>query len=191
MGSTAKKAVVKDETSSLIQLTDLRSITRMSDKCLTTVTIHLDWEKKTTWLQFGAAQLRTQKDRPDGRHRLEARMTEGVTDFEHDSAYALRLPLVGLFFEGVEYHQSTFSAWIDPNDDPNGGGRFTDFHVPRSGYDPTKHPETHKCKQCKGKESHLIVPEGFYVPRFDKELYEAVRGKRVDIRIGPTFKDDD
>lgn len=173
----------------LVKYTDLRSITRSSDTCRTSVLIHLDWETKVPWLEFGQAEIRFQKEssQSDGRHRLEARMTAGITDFEHDSAFAVRLPITGLTFQGVNYHRTRFTAWVDPNEDP---AFSPDFRVPRAGYDPTKHKDAHKCKQCKGKEGHIIVPEGFYVPPFDAELYEAVRGKMIEISIGPVFKDE-
>jgi hypothetical protein len=172
----------------VIAYTDLRSITREANKCHTSVVIHLDWETKVKWLEFGQAEIRFQKEssQSDGRHRLEARMTSGVTDFEHDSAFAVRLPITGLTFQGVLYHRTRFTAWIDPNEDP----KFSpDFRVPRPGYNPAKHKDAHKCTQCKGKESHIIVPEGFYVPPFDAELYEAVRGKMIEISIGPVFEE--
>lgn len=97
--------------------TDLRGITRDPKRCRTTVMIELKWDTKIEWLEFGQAQIRSQMDRPDGRWRLEGRITEGVTDFEHDSAYALRLPLIGLQLGSltVHYHTTHFTAWVDPN----------------------------------------------------------------------------
>jgi len=176
--------VISEAAKKIVTYTDLRPITRDADKCRTVVTIHLDWQTKEKWLEFGQAQIRFQQEsRPsDGRHRLEARMTAGVTDFEHDSAYALRLPIVGLTFQGTDYHQTHFTAWVDPNEADH------DFHVPRSGYNPMRHKDAWKCKECKGKESHIIVPEGFYVPPYDAELYEVVRGKRIEILIGSTLE---
>jgi len=184
-----KKKLVPEE--SLVQLTDLRSITRRSDTCHTVVTIHLDWETKIKWLEFGEANIRSQRDNNDGRWSLNAYMGGGVTDFEHDSAYALQLPLIGLRLGSLAilYHQTRLDAWIDPD----AADKFSqDFRVPRSGYNPMGHKDAHVCKQCKDEsKGHVIVPEGFYVPPFDLELYQAVRGKRVEILIGPTFKEEE
>ena len=169
--------------------TDLRSITRDSERCLTTVILHADWETRVTWLEFGQASLHRQKEsRHDGRWRLEAYLTEGVTDFEHDSAYALKLPLIGLQLNdlAVHYHSTHLVAWVDPEDSDN-------FRVPDPGYNPAKHKDAYVCKdkRCldERKKGHIIIPEGFYVPPVNQELYKLVRGKRVEIRIGPTFKE--
>lgn len=168
-------------------VTDLRGITRYSDRCVTRVAIRIDWSKTVEWLICGQSDLTRASDtRQDGRWRLTARMGDGTTDFEHDSAYAFQLALIGLQLDSlaVNCHISNFVAWVDPND-PDG------FRVPRPGYDPSKHPESHRCKdrQCaaNGNKDHIILPEGFFVPPFDAELYKLVRGKQVSISIGPVF----
>jgi hypothetical protein len=124
----------KSQESAFETETDLRAITRDTDKCRTTVALYLDGYTRTPWLRFGQAQLSSQSERHTGRSRLEARMTAGVTDFEHDSAYALRLPLIGVQFDGllVRYHTTFLIGWIDPDAEE-------DFHVPGPGYDPTKY----------------------------------------------------
>ena len=113
----------------------------------------------------------------------------GVTDFEHDSAWALRLPLIGLTWDGllVHYHTAHLLAWVDPDD-------LDGFNVPGPGYDPAKLPGAHKCKdkQCLKNDptGHIIVPEGNYVPPTNPVLYRQVRGKMLEITIGPTPKED-
>lgn len=170
------------------ETTDLKDISRAPDRCQTIVTLVLDWDTKLRWLVLGESRIRTQRDRPDGRWRLEAYLKAGVTDFEHDSAYALRLPLIGVHFEGVEYHQTRLTAWVDPNE-------ADDFHVPKPGYNPMKHPKIHVCKgeHCTRDDpsGHIIVPEGLYVPPFEADLYRAVRGKQVEILISPVRKDEE
>ena len=168
--------------------TDLRGISRAADCCLTTVILRVDWDIKLKWLVFGLAELCRQSDsKNDGRWRLEGRMTSGVTDVEHDSPYVVRLPLIGLQLDGLAvcYHTTHFVAWVDPND-PTG------FHVPGPGYDPTKHKNAVLCKvkSCREEspKGHILVPPGFYVPPFDPELFRLVRGKQVEIQIGPVFK---
>lgn len=183
----------------VVEETDLRNITRDSKRIVCTVTIDLGCddaghEKRLCWLRFGQAQIR--KNGKTGEYRLEAHLKDNACDFEHDTAYAVRLPLIGLQLDelAVHYSQTHLVAWIHPNVDEG----FNDFHVPRPGYNPMKHKDAFTCdgiydekkkKYCKWGEGkpHIIVPEGFYVPPFDKELYRAVRGKRVDIVIGPVL----
>jgi hypothetical protein len=167
-----------------VELNDLRGISRRAEACLTTVRIFLDPgddRNGMDWILCGSSDLHTTRDRPTGKWILSARMTEGVTDVEHDSAYVFKLPLVGLTFTDVYYHTSRFSAWVDPNV----GEWLPDFRVPLPGYDPTKHPEAFICTDCK--ESHVIVPEGFYVPKFEANLYKLVAGKQVEISIGAVY----
>ena len=157
---------------------DLSKICRRSAQCKTRVQVEWDWETRFDWILAGEAQLCQQNDRHDGRWRLQAYLVAGVTDFEHDSAYALRLPLVGVTLDSVLYHAMSFTAWIDPNAETD---KSSDFRVPPPKYNPMKDPGAHKCKVCKGKNAHVIVPEGMYVPPFDAKLYELVRGKKVNI----------
>lgn len=172
-----------------VETVDLRSITRRSDKCLTTVMLQLTWDEreKVKWLVFGEAHI--QKFERKGQYLLKAYLPAGVTDFEHDSAYAFRLPLMGLEMDELflSYHQTRLRAIVDPNNSD-------DFRVPRPGYDPLKMEGTHTCKaydQCKEK-PHLIVPEGFYAgPPFDRKLFELVRGKRVEIIVGQPHDEED
>lgn len=138
----------------------------------------MGWNKTLTWLTFGAANL---QDRKSGTWSLDARFGYGVTDFEHDSAYILSLPLIGLALGGlgVYLHEAHFIAWVDPND-------FEGFHVPRPGYDPRKHKDTEICQECE--EKHSVLPEGFFTPKPDRDLWNLVRGKKVEISIGPRFE---
>lgn len=160
----------------IVSETDLIKLSRSSNKCLTIVILHLDnfESKRLVWLKFGEAHIRHHEKRYSW--WLEAYL-KNATDFEHDSAYVLKLPLIGLSFQGVNYHATSFMAWVNPNDPE-------EFHVPRPGYNPLRHKDTVKCnnKDCK-KEPHLIVPEGFYVPPVDLELFEAVKGKQLEIII--------
>lgn len=170
----------------LVRETDLRAITRHPELCRTTVVIRLDWQTQVKWLVFGQAQL--QRNERTKECTLKAYLPEGVTDFEHDSAYALRLPLIGWEFDSVYYHLCSFNAWIDPNIDTE-----SDFRVPRPGYNPMEHPEAERCEgggRCDG--PHIIVPESMYGgPPFDPDLYQAVRGKRVEVQIGAAYPDEE
>lgn len=156
----------------IVVSTDLRSITRRSKTRQTCVDLHVDG-RRIPWLRCGEANLRY-FERPMS-WQLGAYLSR-ATDPEHDSAYALRLPLVGLTCTSVLDHVTTCNAWVAADAD-------RDFHVPRPGYDPAHHADAVVCGTCKPK--HRIVPEGFYVPPFDGVLYRAVSGLRVTIEIGP------
>jgi hypothetical protein len=176
---------IQVKTPSIVQETDLREITRYPELCLTEVYVQLtrDRQSRVKWLICGQSKLIPQHDRRDGRWRLEAYLPEGVTDFEHDSGYAFKLPLIGIEFEMVDYHQATFHGWVDPSND------HEDFRVPRPGYNPMKHPKAVTCKPskyCEG--NHVIVPEGFWAgPPSDVELWNVVKGKKVEILISPVY----
>jgi len=174
---------------SLIMETDLRSITRDSDRYETRVLIQGDeyhelhgvseeHDPRTLWLKFGRSELRMAER--EGRSAvLQARVTYGVTDREHDSAWAICLPLIDVKMEGVMNGRTWITACIAPR------GR-NDFRVPWPGYDPTKHPDAYTCKECEKR--HKVVPEG-YQPCVDAHLYQHVQGRRVSISIGPAEKD--
>lgn len=155
---------------------DLRSITRDSDKLRSTVMLHVDWDVRIKWLMFGEANMRCFNSKKQW--LLSAYLNNGTTDFEHDSAYAFRLPLIGVQFDDVNHQVTSFTAWIDSNNP-------SDFGIPSSGYDPTKQEGSFICKDCKD-EQHVIVPEGFYIPPFDQNLFDLVKGKQVEIVIGYT-----
>lgn len=177
-----------EKTATKVERTDIREITRYPDLCRTTVRLFPSWDDREAidWLIAGQGELRHHEKR--GTWELLMRLTEGVTDFEHDSAYAFQLPLIGLTFDSLYYHQTTFVAWVDPND-------FENFRVPRPGYNPMKLPGAYCCKDkdCRREDpkGHMIVPEDNYAgPMPDRELFQAVRGKRVEIKIGPFFKEE-
>ena len=177
-----------------IQHVDLKPITPHPDKCRTLVRIELSFGERQSWISMGQSEIRKHSlgDRShENGWRLEARIP-GATDGDHSAAYAIRLPLIGLHFEGVVAGGSRFVAWIDPNEAPEEGDDHSDFCVPPPDYDPRKHPRSLPCPSCKGSSKHVFIPEGhrLYVPPFDPELYQLVRGKRVEILVGPVFKDE-
>lgn len=162
--------------------TDLRNITRNARTCLTTVVIYPpEFGGPDLWLSFGEATMRHFSHK--NTWELKGRLKGYATDDEHDTGYALCLPLIGLSFRETNYQQSDFSAWVDPNN-------FEGFRVPRPGYNPMKMKGHRKCSgDCKIREPHIIVPSGFWAgPPPDRELFRDVRGRRVDISIGPILK---
>ncbi|NIT79617.1 MAG: hypothetical protein GWN58_33205 [Anaerolineae bacterium] len=158
---------------------DLRDISRGADKCLTTVTIRMGewWDRATDqpWLKFGMADIRHFGDTDFPWWRLAAYLKSGATDFEHDSAFALRLPLATLDYTFTMNHGSRFLGIVHPD-------MADEFHVPLAGYSPLE--KANLCPHCKETEAHLMVPEGNYVPPFEAELWEAVRGRPVVIHLG-------
>jgi hypothetical protein len=184
MKKSQKNIIHEEITTPIVEFTDLRSITR-SEQCITDVYLIHDY-KQVPWLRFGAAQLRhNERTRSSS---IAARLTAGVTDFEHDSAYAMRLPLIGVEFEKeFEYSIVLLHGWVDPS-------ASEDFHVPLPGYDPSSLPGATVCKDARCSEPHPIVPEMHFAgpPSKDcRELYEKVRGKRVEIRIRYKIGDGD
>lgn len=162
-----------------IERIDLRSVTRSSDIARTTIGIYMGARLEgrdafNPWIEMGACEVRNE----GSLCWISSHLNYGVTDFEHDSAYALRLPLIGLQFSSVYNHYTVLKAYIDPNNED-------EFHVPGPGYNPVALENAYECPDCKDK--HMIVPEGNYVPPVNKELYEKVRGREIDIRIGPVY----
>ena len=174
-----------------VELTDLTHLTcGPRDNRRTWVRLEWDFEERDEWLKFGVATLRPQSDRRNtNQWCLEAPMANGITDFEHSTAIAVRLPIVGLYLNFMSHGTAHYTAFVDSSAyvyDAHRPDR-SNFHVPRPGYDPRKHKGSHQCemKECRVSK-HLIIPEGFYVPPVDPELYEAVKGKKVEIIFGET-----
>lgn len=158
---------------------DLRAITREPDRHLTTIKLFRDHFRGKEWIVMGQARL-IARDRSQGPSvwTFDAYLPVGVTDFEHDSAYAIRIPLIGVEFRSIYYGHTEIVAVIDPMN-------YDGFHVPPPGYNPMKLDDAHECKSdyCKD-EPHIIVPEGNYVPPTNKELFKMVRGRFVEITFG-------
>jgi hypothetical protein len=168
---------------SVIMETDLRHINRESDLVECTVYISDgDWNHPRgdlkKWLVLGQVQLRTDLHPME----LKAYLPEGVTDFEHDSAWAMILPLIGVKFDTVRYHTTILEAYVAPRS-------LEDFHVPWPGYNPMEMEDATNCDLDRCEEDpHLMVGEDSYTPYNDSTLYRAVEGRFVRIRIGPRHK---
>lgn len=161
---------------------DLRSITRDVDRVITTVELTDLLElNRVPWLTLGSASLR-RLDR--GGWQFQAHMRDGVTDIEHDSALAVRFPLVGVRLDSVYDGVLRATGYI-----PAGSN---DFHVPRPGYNPIDNPPdgANWCKCEPHRPPHLMLPEGFYVPPEDQETYRLVCGMRVQITMGPQMEEE-
>lgn len=170
-----------------VELLDLRSITRHSDKVETRVqVVESPWEdKRHDWIVCGEPKLRVQ--RPGGLGTvptctLSAYLSEGVTDCEHDSAHAFSLPLIGLHFDSLEMGRVWLGAVVHPFD-------MEAFNVPDPGYNPMEHPDATMC-DSERHEPHIIVPMGFYVPPVNRKLFRKVAGRQVQICFGTKYDRD-
>lgn len=164
-------------------LVDLREISRDSDRCEARVYILPGRYGRYVheWIVTGQASLDRKDDRRN-EYTFRAYLGRGATDFEHDSAYAVQLPIYGVTFDRVGYHTTVVSGFVSPDLD------LDHFRVPEPGYNPFEHPDTHECEDDRCGEAHPIVPEGLYVPKGDPEKLKAVRGRRVEIHFGPARK---
>jgi hypothetical protein len=177
----------------MIEPLDFTSITRNTDKCRTTVRFEnerlneqLKDEEKgiLPWLVFGACSLNIHEGR--GVASFGARMRDSITDFEHDSCWAVRVDLIGVHFTYVYAHTVMLDAWIttDPREIKLHPQEFVPENVDNvfKCDDPEHYGPDHK--------PHLILPEDLYIP----PVYEHARivaGQRVSIRIGPKWNDDE
>lgn len=165
---------------------DFRKLSRNADKIETTVVLWTDYER-SVWIRFGEIVLR---ERDSHNHRGIWRLgayLQNATDFEHDSAWLLKFELVGVEFTSIDYGQIRFQGYVKADDED-------DFRVGNADYNPLA-----KAKSCKGTqkeycrlgephEPHVIVLEGFYVPPPNPDLFNIVRGRRVEIVTGPVTK---
>ncbi len=154
-----------------IQLTDLRNITRKSDRVWTRVTVL--GGKEIPWLLFGEARIR---HFDDDKWQLAARLPVGVTDFEHDSGYAFGMGLIGLQYKGTQSGLTTVTAYVDPSN-------LEDFRVPLPGYNPMTEPEAKTCQTCPN--HHIIVGESRWAgPPSNRQLFKVVAGRKLEILMG-------
>ena len=165
----------------MFPLVDLRSITRRPDKHLTIVRIFHDrsLHRSKKWIVMGQARLVKRQGSGIRPWTLDAYL-ENATDFEHDSAYAISLGLLAVEFDSIYYGRTEINAVIDPHD-------IDSFCVPPPGYNPMELPDAVPCtdKRCiEADGPHIIVPENYYSPPVNRELFPAARGRFVKITFG-------
>jgi hypothetical protein len=170
---------------SVILETDLRDINRDSDRVQCTVFISTDEDNHPRgdmkkWLVLGQVNLRMDMYPME----LKAYLPAGVTDFEHDSAWAMVLPLIGVKLNSLHYHTTEIEAYVAPR-------QLENFRVPWPGYNPMEEEDAEICTHghCK-KDPHPMVGMDRYTPYSDPTLYKAVEGRLVRIRIGPAPRGD-
>jgi hypothetical protein len=158
-------------------LTDLRPFTRDADKFLTQIDLLDPYRRRTQWLVLGQSSLHKGIGGAQDIWALRAYLLD-ATDEVEDSAFALRLPLTGVRLEQVHYHYTVLVGWVSCEDPEEL------FNVPGPGTNLLAEAVT--CTECE--EQHPIVPS--YMPPFDREVFETVAGKRVEITIGPAPTND-
>lgn len=167
------------------ELLDFSKICRNHRKLDTRVTIWTDMDR-SEWMRLGEIQLRARDNYHfRGIWRFSAYLSN-ATDFEHSPANVMSMELVGVEFTDISYGRTSFQAWIK-SDEPD------DFRVPPAGYNPLRHKDTSPCKDknCKRDEPHLIIPEGNYIPPINFELFEQVKGRRIQVSTGLRHKEEE
>lgn len=164
---------------------DFRALSRNSKKIRTSVVLWSDWTQ-SEWIQLGEIMFRENHDLR-GTWLFGAYLSNS-TDFEHDAAWLFKMELIGVRFTSCAYGQTSFEGWIKSDDSG-------DFRVPPPDYNPLKHKDASKCggtakEYCKRGEPHVIVPEGFYVPPENPELFDIVRGRRIEVTTGICCKEE-
>lgn len=144
---------------------------------LSTITVHADY-KGHAWIFTGDVEL-TERSLPGPRGiwTLEAKNL-GATDFDHDAAVMFRIGLAGVAFRMA----SGGRVWIDAfiaGDDPGA------FRVPLPGWKQLEGSTKCRHSGCRSKDAqHLVVAEGRYIPPPNPELFNMLRGLRVEIITG-------
>jgi len=165
---------------------DLRSVSLLADKCIGTVKVERTRDNWSEWLQFGQASLYRSYDE-DHWLLMVYSSDDVVVGPEHSQVTLVSLPLIGVSFRWCDRHWTRLSAYIDPDDDDKGNN----FRVPGTAtYDPRTHPKSRPCKidTCARTTPHILVPEEVQTPPFDATIFEAVRGRRVQIILGVNFE---
>lgn len=170
----------------VVEALDMLKFTRNADKVRTYISIYDPYaeRRETPWIICGDIQI-SSRDNVNV-WDIGARMGHGVTDFEHDSAYAFRFEAVGLQFDGQYFGRMQFTAWINPNDPET-------FYIPKTAANPLEAKDTAHCteKECKAEAKkrkevpHVIVDR--FVPPSNHALYEKLRGKQIRIAFGAAW----
>jgi len=166
---------------------DFRALSRNSKKIRTSIVLWSDYAQ-SEWIQLGEIMFRENGDRNSRGTWLLGAYLSNATDFEHDAAWLFKMELIGVRFTSCEYGQTSFEGWIKPDNSE-------DFRVPSPDYNPLKHKDATKCggtakEYCKRGEPHVIVPEGFYIPPENPELFNIVRGRRIEVTTGLYCKEE-
>lgn len=150
-----------------IQELDLASVTRTENQRYCQISVQDGTSlKKKAWISCGEVSF------SEGRagHTIRAYLNQDATDFEHDSALAFSIPIIGLTFVHVYNGTVLFRAFIAP---PQSHYDWEDFRVPREIIDLK---EATQCDYCE--DAHPIVE---YLPEANPELYRQLSGREIEI----------
>lgn len=166
---------------------DFTKVTRDPKKVLTIIRIK-PYGIKEFRIHAGRTSLHASDERSKQYWRLTARAKEGVTDFEHDSAYIFQIPITAPNFEFMDNSVVYLSALLL-------GREPDDLRLKLdSNYDPTKLAGASRCdgkKYCKRGAPHPVVPEGHWAgPTTVPGLYQQLIGAKVEVTMiaGPSNK---
>lgn len=160
---------------------DWREYTRDAETCTTVISVYDPEDMRhNPWLLFGQLNIREPQGRDHQYNRLCVYLKD-TTDFEHDSAYLITIPFIGLRFGAlpVRYHIVTLTAWIAPEI----GEPQPDFAVPDHNYNPDAYRVPCELERCVKEDPHKIS-EHYHAP-YNKTLHNLVRGRSVEISFGP------
>jgi hypothetical protein len=159
----------------LPDLVNLCAVTRDAHLVTTHISVKCNGEY-FRWLEFGS--LTTMGDR---KSFIGARY-EGVTDFEHDSAYAVRIEVIDVQLVNIYGGCIELKTWVSAEDERG-------VSVPRKSILSFDELGAVPCEDehCVGEESHLIVES--FSPANDVELWKRLRGRELRIEIVPKRTD--
>ena len=156
---------------------DLRKFTRWAEETATYIEVTFDMNR-FPWMELGQFELFT--DNKTGVWRFSSYLSK-ATDFEHDSSKIVVFELVGARLDMVHGGQVVIDGYIKTPE-----SSYDRFNVPAADFDPYKNAT--KCATCKGEDKHLITD---YIPKHNAELAALMGGRRITIRTGPRYKDDE
>lgn len=141
----------------------------------TVITVHANY-RGHAWIHAEEIEL-TELSGQRGSWVLDVKL-RGAADVEHDTAVALRLGLTGVAFRMASGGQ----LWLDGH---LAGNDLTMFRVPEPGWNQLEGAAKCTHMDCRSRNArHVIVSEGRYIPQPNVELFERLRGLRVEIVTG-------
>jgi len=151
---------------------NLSSISRGSDVLRTSIRFE-DYDIRGIlsgpWLEFGECWIQN----GGSICQVSSPIRDDITDFAHDTAWVVRIDLVGFQYIYTRRHVTYFRAYLTP--DPK------DILIHSPDFIPEKVEGAIRCSNCQ--DNHLILPEDYYVPPV-YELAHVVAGKQVSIVMG-------
>lgn len=149
---------------------DLRAVTRDAHLVTTYIAVKFGG-MYVPWLEFGSLSTMG-----DGKTFIGARFGSGVTDFEHDSAYALRVDVIDVQLVSIQDGCVDLRAWVAAEDADG-------LNVPSKSILSLEELGVEPCSECEGDEKHLII--NTFTRKADVELWKRLRGRELRISIVP------